>query len=141
MALLRWQRPWDPFTEFQREVNRLFDHRRTRRVPGTFSALNLHQTDGGYEVTAELPGVRRDQIELNVTGDELALKVERSRPEGVAENQYRRQERVFGSWHRTIALPEDVDPTKVEAQLRDGLLTIVLAKSQKAQPRQITVES
>ena len=141
MAILRWKRPWDPFAEFQREVNRVFDRGRTRRVPGAFSALNIHETDDRYEITAELPGVQRDQIELNVTGDELSLRVDRGRPEGVSEDQYRRQERVFGAWHRTVALPEDADATKVDAELHNGLLTVVLPKAEEVRPRQVAVRS
>lgn len=141
MAILRWQRPWDPFAEFQREVNRLLSPGWSRRAPGTFSALNMHECDDHYELTAELPGVRRDQIELSVTGGELSLRIERSRLDGVAENQYRRQERMFGSWHRTVALPEKVEHAKVEAHFRNGVLTIVLPKHEEVKPRQIAVNA
>ena len=141
MTILRWERRLDPFAEFQREVTRLFDRGWSRRVPGTFSALNMHEVDDHYEVTAELPGVHLEQIELNITGDELTLKIQRRRPEGIAENQYRRQERMFGSWPRTVALPREVDREKVDAHFRNGVLTIVLPKVAQAKPRQITVKA
>ena len=141
MALLRWTSPWDPFTEFQREVNRLFSRGWSRRMPGAFGSLNMHESDDRYEITAELPGVRPDQVELNLTGEELSLKVDRVRTEGVPENQYRRQERVFGTWHRTVGLPEGVDRDKVDARFRNGVLTIVVPKATQVQPRQITVRS
>jgi len=141
MAPLRWQSPWDPFFEFQREVNRLFDQNRSRRGPGTFSALNMHECPDRYEITAELPGMKHDQIELSISGDQLSLRLERRRPQGTAENRFRRQERVFGSWHRSIALPGQVDRSRVEAHFRHGVLTIAVPKAKETQPRQIPVTS
>ena len=141
MALLRLKRPWDPFVEFQRRVNRLFDPGWSRQAPGTFSALNMYECDDRYEITTELPGVRPDQIDLNVTGDELTLKIERTRPEGIEEDQYRRQERLFGTWQRTVALPEEVDHGKVDAHFRNGVLTVLLPKAESVKPRQIVVKT
>jgi HSP20 family protein len=142
MSGLNWQRRWDPFRDFQREVGRLmesFEPVSQLRPARAFPAVNLHDSEDDYVLTAQLPGVGPEDVDLSITGDTLTLKGERKRPEGVAEESYRRQERHFGRWARTIVLPDRVEGQKVSASFANGILTVVLPKSEAAKPRQISV--
>jgi HSP20 family protein len=142
MSGQNWQRRWDPFRDFQREVGRLFETFEPisqLRLTRVFPAVNLHDSGDDYVLTAQLPGIGPEDVELSITGDTLTLKGERKRPEGVAEESYRRQERHFGRWSRTIVLPDRVEGSKVSASFANGILTVLLPKSEAAKPRQISV--
>jgi HSP20 family protein len=89
-------------------------------------------------VELELPGVKSDELELSVVGDELSIKVER--PEVEREGaMYHRRERSVGSFARVLRLPIPVNPDRVEAELRHGVLSITLPKAESARPRKIQV--
>ncbi len=106
-----------------------------RRV---FPAFNLWEDDLTLFAEAEVPGLRMDDLEVFVNGDELTVKGERKpgEEEGVT---YHRRERGVGTFSRGLRLPVEVDAEKVEASLRDGVLTIRLPKAQAVIPRKITV--
>src|SRR4051794_33923811 len=103
MSGLGWQRRWDPFGEFQREVGRLFETfepLQTWRLSRQFPAINLYDAGEKYVLTAPLPGMSPGEFELSITGETLTLRGERKRPDRVSEESYRRQERPFGKWTR-----------------------------------------
>ncbi len=144
MSTLNWQRRWDPFRDFQREVGRLFESiepvehwRVARGVP----PINLYDTDESYLLTAMLPGIGPEDVDLSITGETLTIRGDRKRAEGVAEDSYRRQERQFGRWTRTITLPDRVNSAAVSASFAHGVLTVILPKAEEARPRQISVTS
>ena len=103
-------------------------------------AVNLWETGDALKLELELPGVRGDQIDLSVVGDELSIKVERPdvEPQGAT---YHRRERGVGSFARVVRLPVEVDADRVEAELQHGVLTITLPKAESARPRKIQVAS
>ena len=142
MSSLQWQRRWDPFRDFQREVGRLFEnmepHQHWRMVRGV-PPINLYDSGDHYTLTAQLPGVTADAVDLSITGETLTLRGDRKRAEGVIEESYRRQERQFGRWTRTITLPDRVDSAKVSATFGNGVLTVTLPKAEESKPRQISV--
>jgi len=142
MSGLNWQNHWDPFRDFQREVGRLFESmepvqrwRMSRVVP----PINLYDAGEAYILTAQLPGVSPEEVDLSITGETLTVRGDRRRPDGVSEESYRRQERQFGRWTRTVTLPDRVDGAKVSATFADGVLTVTLPKADEARPRQISV--
>ncbi|MBV8676432.1 MAG: Hsp20/alpha crystallin family protein, partial [Planctomycetaceae bacterium] len=99
MSGLNWQRRWDPFRDLQREVGRLFETleplqhwRLTRQYP----AINLYDAGDRYVLAAQLPGMTPEEVDLSITGETLTIKGDRKRPEGVSDESFRRQERVFG---------------------------------------------
>jgi HSP20 family protein len=137
-----WQTRWDPFREFQREVGRLFETLeplQTWRVTRPFPAVNLYDAGGHYVLNIPAPGMGPEDLELSITGETLTLRGERKRPEGVADESYRRQERAFGRWTRTVTLPDRVESGQVSASYAQGVLTVTLPKAESAKPRQITV--
>jgi HSP20 family protein len=144
MSGLNWQRRWDPFRDLQREVGRLFETleplqhwRLTRQYP----AINLYDAGDHYVLAAQLPGMTPEEVDLSITGETLTIKGDRKRPEGVSDESYRRQERVFGRWTRTILLPDRVDGASVSATFAHGILTVTLPKAESARPRQIVVSA
>ena len=143
MSGFHWQRRWDPLREFQREVGRILGNFESMglRIPRPFPAINLYDSGDHYLLAAELPGVSVQEIDLSITGETLTLRGERRRPEGIADECYRRQERQFGRWARTVTLPDRVDGSKVAAHFAHGILTVTLPKDEEARPRQIAVST
>ncbi len=143
MSGANWQRRWDPFRDLQREVGRLFEtfepFTQPWRLPRTFPAVNLYDAGEGYVVTAQLPGVGPDEVDLSITGDTLTLRGERKRSEGLTDEHYRRQERQHGRWSRSVTLPDRIESQQVTASFLNGILTVTLPKSASAKPRQINV--
>ena len=142
MSGLNWHRRWDPFRDLQREVGRLFEtiepfH--AWRVERQFPALNVFDAGDRYVLSAQLPGVLPEDVDLSITGETLTMRGDRKRPEGVADESYRRQERPSGRWTRTLTLPDRVDSTQVSASFAQGILTVTIPKAESARPRQISV--
>ena len=139
-----WQGPssWDPFRDFQREVGRIFETLgppQSGRIPRGLPPVNLYEQNQRYILTTPLPGMKPEEVELSITGDTLTIRGERKRPEGVAEESYRRQERVLGRWTRTVTLPGRVETAAIAATFAQGLLTVTIPKIEQAAPRQINV--
>jgi HSP20 family protein len=144
MSGMNWPRRWDPFRELQREVGRLFETLeplQSWRLTRQFPPVNLYDSGDRYVLTAQLPGMNLEDLDLTITGETLTMRGERKRPEGVADETYRRQERQFGRWTRTVALPDRVDSAQVSAKFAQGLLTITLPKAESAKPRHISVNA
>jgi HSP20 family protein len=101
-------------------------------------AANMWEGDEAVVVELEVPGLKSDQVEISVVGNQLTLELERPdvQQEGVT---YHRRERPVGSFTRVLRLPAEVDANRVEAGLRDGVLTITLPKAESAKPRKIQV--
>jgi len=136
--------PWDPFRDFQREVGRLFETLGPMSHGKVFQGMppvNLFEVGNQYVLTTPLPGMGPDEVDLSITGETLTIRGERTRPEGVMEERYRRQERMLGRWTRTVSLPDRVDSSGVTATFEHGLLTVTIPKAERVRPRQINVTS
>ena len=103
-------------------------------------AVNVWEKDDALMVELEVPGIKPDEVDVSVAGDELSIRIDRpdTAEEGV---KYHRRERPAGSFSRIVRLPLEVDADKVEAELRDGVLTITCPKAESAKPRKINVAS
>ncbi len=101
-------------------------------------AANIWERDDALLVEMEVPGVKNEQIDISVAGDELSVKI--NRPEIEQEGvTYHRRERPVGVMTRLLRLPIEVNSEKVEAELHDGVLKITLPKAESAKPRKINV--
>jgi len=111
--------------------------------PGVFHgqpAANVWEQGDALLVEMEVPGVQSDQIDIATVGGELSIKIERPAPP--QENvTFHRRERPVGSFTRVLRLPVEIDADRVEADLRDGVLTVTLPKAEAAKPRKINVTS
>jgi HSP20 family protein len=127
----------------QSEMSRLYETyypQRVRQAPA-YPALNVWTNEEGLNVTAEVPGVSPEEIEISVVGDTLTLSGTR-KPEVLDENvRYHRQERGYGDFTRSLQLPFAVDINKVEATFRNGVLMVAMPRAEEDMPRKITVKS
>ncbi|HID78246.1 MAG TPA: Hsp20/alpha crystallin family protein [Planctomycetaceae bacterium] len=143
-----WYGSRHPVQQLRRELDRLwsgFAENVGHMAEGAWSLagrgrppVNIWEEDDAVRVELEVPGVKADQLELSVTGQQLAIRIERPSIEepGVT---YHRRERPVGTFHRVVRLPVPVDTGRVEAELRQGVLTITLAKTEAAKARRIYV--
>ncbi|MDZ4764782.1 MAG: Hsp20/alpha crystallin family protein [Chloroflexota bacterium] len=134
---------WNPFREMaamQSIIDHAFDEKwRTARATTDGSlALDVHETTTGYTVYAALPGANADNIQVNVNDGVLTISGEIAQPT-VENSRTLMLERTFGTFTRSIRLPQTVDLSGVEATFENGVLTLNLPKSPEAQPRQIPV--
>lgn len=150
MSLLRYQMPelsnWSSFdrlASFRDEVNRLFDFTWPSRDSGLFSgwspALDVFDDKDNLAVKVELPGMKKDEINLTIHDGVLTVSGERKKERATAENGTFRSERYFGKFQRSVTLPTAVDVGKVNAAYKDGVLTVTLPKAEEAKPKQIAV--
>jgi HSP20 family protein len=112
------------------------------REPGQWSwnpVVDVYDNDDSIVIQAELPGVEKKDIRIDVKDRLLTLKGERSTDKEVTEEKYYRRERSYGSFQRVFNLPVDVDPDKIEAAYADGLLKVRIPKPETQKPKQITV--
>jgi len=138
----------DPFrdlTDIQSEINRAFNSYFGLR-PQTAAEriwappVDIHETREDVVVTVEVPGVKEKDIHLSVTGDLLSLRGQRRAAAETQDESYHRIERWSGPFERHIQLPLPVQPDKVRATYRDGILEIRLPKIEETKPREIKIE-
>lgn len=108
-------------------------------VPGGYPALNTWADKDKMIVTAELPGVNQDDIDISIEGDTLTISGERKATELPEAAVYHRQERGCGKFTRVITLPYQIDPDKVSAAMQNGVLEINLERAEADKPRRIKV--
>jgi len=153
--LIRWEpfrsirRRGDLFSELtgiQQEMNRLFDgffgESRQDIAEGTWlPAVDVSESGMEIVVKAELPGMSKDDIELNLQDNVLTLKGEKKQEKKEEKENYHRVERSYGSFSRSFTLPADVDPEKVQATFKDGVLEITLSKVEEAKHKKIKIST
>ncbi len=138
MSLIRWQRP-RTMLSLMDDMDRLF--RDLARAPWSLlqgtdfewgPAVDVYETDDEVVVKASVPGVGKDNLEVNVTDEALTLHGETKSEQEVKEEGYYRREIRSGSFHRVIPWPSSVDTDSVKAKLEDGILEVRAAKTEKA---------
>ena len=153
MNLTRWQRPelsvWPPFgrlSSLRDEIDRLFDvplaelARTSQLLSGWTPALDMHEDKDKIVVKAELPGMKKDDINISLHDGSLSISGERKSEEKFEHAEVYRAERFVGRFQRTVTLPAPVASDKVKAHYQDGVLTITLPKTEEAKPKQIDVQ-
>ena len=139
----------DPLREFavmQDRLNRLFGNAYLRDEDTGFRgnwvpSVDIFETDKhDLVLRAELPGMSREDIEVTVENGTIVLKGEKKFDQAVKEEQYRRIERAYGTFHRSFTLPNTVDTSKVTAEYKNGVLTVTLPFKEEAKPRSINVD-
>ncbi|HPD46586.1 MAG TPA: Hsp20/alpha crystallin family protein [Anaerohalosphaeraceae bacterium] len=107
---------------------------------GRWPALDITEKEDHYLVKAEVPGCKAEDIDISVHGNTLTISGEKKEEEEVREKGYYRSERVFGSFRRDLSLAAEVDPNKIEATCKEGVLEIKVPKSEKAKPIKVKVK-
>jgi HSP20 family protein len=141
---------FDPFSEMvslRSAMDRLFEDSfvspLTWRTVANGTAINpavdVHETDDDIVVTAALPGMKSDDIDITITGQNLTLRGELKADDTVEHDQYIYRERRFGSFNRSFQLPVRVDGDRADASFSDGILTLRIPKADEVKPRQIRI--
>ncbi len=156
MAMVRWlhgrspwaeARRWNPWAELHRlqeQMSRLVEsggYTRPTRAWTPMPPINVSQTNDAVVVTAEVPGVKPEDLSLTITGNTLLLKGVRKPSVEDAKVSYVRRERPTGEFSRSIELPEKAQSDKAAAEFAQGLLTIRIPKAAEAVPRHIAVKA
>jgi len=149
--------PWRPFGEmarWEREMERMFDDffgRRlrpfweerwwpSRTIGISAPVVDLYEEKDNIVAKVELPGMGKDDIEVNIADSRLTIKGEKKKEEEVKEENYYRSERSYGSFTRSVELPKEVQVEKAQATFKNGVLEIRLPKSEEAKKREIKVK-
>ena len=139
---------WKPEREMmtlREAMDRLFDDAFTRPLNLTESwhgpALDMYQTDDDVVVKAALPGMKADDVQINITGDVLSIKGEMKEKNETKEKNYHIREQRWGSFERSVMLPTSVVSDKAKAEFEDGILTITLPKAEEVKPKIVTVKA
>lgn len=144
MALSEFPRlSFDPFVELRRmqsEMNRLFSGF-SAATTRDFPPINIWLGDNSVVVTAELPGVTRDDVTLNLQDDLLTLEGRRQPKQEQQNVNWQRRERAYGTFSRAVQLPFRVDPDNVQARFDNGLLEIELQRLEADRPKKIEIRA
>jgi HSP20 family protein len=138
---------WEPLQDIDRvtdRMRRMLDETfgdwpsALERVGAWSPSVDIEETDDAYVVEAELPGVKRDDVDIELSGNELSItgEVKETERKGVLRKQTRR----VGRFEFRVRLPEQLDPDEVDADLKDGVLTIRVPKSEKAARKKIEIK-
>jgi HSP20 family protein len=154
MALTRWQKPemsvWSPFQHLSMlrdQIDRLFDSpldaltsSSQQFLSGWLPTIDLFEERDHLVLKAELPGMKKEDIDIQLHGDVLTLSGERKEEEKFEKADTYRAERFLGRFQRTLTLPVAVNADKVQASYKDGVLTVTLPKVEQAKPKQIELK-
>ncbi len=148
MAIVRW----DPFRDvmtLQDRMNQLFDHALTKTraddeegltASTWLPAVDIYETADSVILKAELPGVSRENIDIQVRDNTLTLKGERKFEREVKDENYLRIERSYGSFQRAFSLPTVIHQDEIKAVFKDGVLEVTLPRAEEAKPKQVKIE-
>jgi HSP20 family protein len=157
MSIIRWTpvrdlTPWtsdlgSELTHMQREMNRMLD---TFFRGGTVDdgslgsfwtpAVDIREQNDAYLVEVELPGLSKDDVKITMENNILTIQGEKKQEKEEKRGDYHRTERVYGSFQRSFTLPSSVKNDKIEAQYKNGILTVTLPKVEEAKPKAIEVK-
>ncbi len=132
---------WSEMSRLSREMDRLFSDTSAVSRAGVFPPLNLYDDGESLVVRTEIPGIDPKSLELNAATNALTIKGERKRVEAGEKASFHRRERGYGSFSRSLNLPHEIDPTKVKASYKLGVLEVLLPKAEAARPRKIEIQS
>ena len=147
MALVRW----DPFRELEEvsdRLNRMFarpaartsNGKETMIVADWTPSVDISETEGEYQIKAEIPDVKKEDVKVTVEDGVLTIQGERKHEKEEKGKKFHRIERSYGSFVRTFSLPDVIEEEKVKAEFKDGVLNLHLPKSEKAKPKAIEVK-
>jgi HSP20 family protein len=147
MTLVRW----DPFRELEEmsdRLNRMFARPALSRSNGKETliiadwtpSVDISETEGEYQITAEIPDVKKEDVKVTLEDGVLTIQGERRQEKEEKGKKYHRIERSYGTFVRSFTLPDLIDDEKVKAEFKDGILSLSLPKSEKAKPKAIEVK-
>lgn len=142
MAIMRWM-PWQELESMNRQLSRLLDDSNTvmgGEAGKWMPSVDIRETDDALIVEAELPGIDKKDAKVEVKDGVLTISGERRYEKDVKEENVHRIERSYGSFTRSFGLPNNIDVENVDAQMKDGVLTVRLPKRESAKPKAIDIQ-
>jgi HSP20 family protein len=142
--------PWGTLSKLHEDVNRVFQNRVGGLEPNDNSnvatsnwtpAVDIEEQTERFVITADVPGVPPEDIEITMENGILTIRGERREERNVEESGFRRVERISGNFYRRFSLPDSADPEGISAHGKNGVLEIVIPKGEKAKARRICVKS
>jgi HSP20 family protein len=134
-------RSWDPFAgllaEYGFPVQRFFD----REVDGFVPRFEVKETKEALVLRADLPGVKSEDLDVSVQANVLTVSGKREQEKKATDETWHMVERMYGSFTRSFTLPEAVDTKGLDAELKDGVLTVTLPKAPEAKPQRVQIKS
>jgi HSP20 family protein len=147
MAIERWQ-PFSELMSLRQAMDRLFEDsfvRPSRSVSAlgevAAPALDVYQTPTEIVVKAALPGLKPEDVNIDITGETLEIKGERKAEQEIKKDDYLYQERRYGAYSRSVVLPSGLKTDKAEATMEDGILTLTIPKVEEVKPKKISVKA
>jgi HSP20 family protein len=141
MTLMRWS-PWQELESMNRQLSHLLDdsHFGLASEAGQWvPTVDIRETDDALLVQAELPGIEKKNVRLEVKNGVLTISGERRYEKDVKEENVHRVERAYGKFSRSFSLPTNIDADKVDATMKDGVLEVRLPKRESAKPKAIAI--
>ena len=144
MAIIRW-RPLGEVDNFRREMGRMFDNFFDSETEVGESSLtwypsvDVKETKDEFVLMAEVPGMSKDDIKINISENTLTIKGEKKEEKKQDDHNYHRVERRYGTFQRSFTLPTQIQGNKVKAAYKDGVLTITMPKKEEVKPKEIPI--
>ena len=142
--LIRWE-PAREMMTLREAMDHLFDDAFTRpltlRDGWSAPAIDMYQTDDEVVVKASLPGVKADEVQINISGEVLTIKGETKQVEEKEDKAWHMREQRWGSFERALTLPTEVVSDKAKAEFENGILTITLPKAEEVKPKIINIKA
>lgn len=143
--IIRWE-PAREMMTLREAMDRLFDDAFTRPLSmsgnnWSIPAVDMYQTDNEVVVKAALPGIKADEVQINVTGEVITIKGEIKQENESKEKAYHIREQRWGAFERSLVLPTEVVADKAKADFENGVLTITLPKAEEVKPKTISIKT
>jgi HSP20 family protein len=147
MAIERWQ-PFSELMSLRQAMDKLFEDSFVRPSRGVAAlgevaapALDVYQTPTEIVVEAALPGLKPEDVSIDITGETLTIKGESKAEQEIKKEDYLYQERRYGAYSRSVVLPSGLKTDKAEATMEDGILTLTIPKVEEVKPKKISVKA
>ena len=143
MTLMRW-RPMRDLVNMQDEINRMFEDFAGNRqgdagITKIYPASDIVENKDSFVIAIELPGLKKEDVKVTLQNNMLSISGEKKVESENKDHTYHRVERTYGSFYRSFELPTPVDPGKIQADFKDGILKINLPKQEEAKPKEIAI--
>jgi len=145
MSLIRWD-PYREMLSLRERMNRLFEEgapawERGEALSMLSVPIDMWESEGNLMLSASLPGVKPEEVDIQVAGDTLTIRGEVRREEEREQGNVRIQERRYGSFRRSLRLPPNVNTDAIDATFEDGVLKLKIPQTEEAKPKQIEVKA
>jgi len=131
---------FDDLFDWDFSIPRAFQNFRTFSFRTTYPAFNVYEDDSAYFITAELPGISKKDLKIEIAGNTLSIEAKREQPKPDKKNNYYRTERFSGEFKRSFSLNDSINTANIKAELANGILLITLPKAEEVKPKAIEVK-